>query len=606
MNKKTTQIEKPEKRINHYKSIIDMIQAGVNLIDKDGKIIYVNDAYCKMHKYTKNELIGKSLEVILPKQGQIDVLKNYKKIINKEKNQPYTIESANIRRDGSAFPVLISWNYLSRDNKLDGMVAVIQDLTNIKAVEEALKESEEKYRSLVENISDFLWEIDENGKYTYVSSKSKDLYSYPPKELLGSTIWDSIIDNDTESAELLKKAIDNRIAFSHIEIVKEKKDKEIIVIETSGIPVYNKNDEFKGFWGIDRDITAQKKINEINLEIKQLKDRLEKRDYLEYIMGDSDKIKDVHRAVEKVAKTDFSVIITGETGTGKEIIVNAIHSFSSREKNPLISIDCGALPETLIESELFGSIKGAFTGATETKEGAFQLANGGTIFLDEISNLSFDMQKKLLRVLQEKEVRKVGSLKKDQLNIRIICASNENIQELVDSGKFRKDLFFRLNEFSIFVPPLRDRKEDIPILIQRFIKEIANQLNSPLKNITKEAIDLLCNYSWPGNVRELKNSLKKAFVISDKEIRSEHFEYYFQKYSPETNTFLLYDINSSDFDFKDIIKRYSEKIEREIIQETLNKFKGNKSKAAKFLKIDYKTLLKKVSDYGIKCMELIP
>lgn len=603
MNKKITQIEKSEKRINHYKSIIDMIQAGINLVDKDGKIIYVNDAYCKMHKYTKDELIGKSLEVVLPKQGQIDVLKRYKKIINKEINQSYTVESANIRRDGSTFPVLISWNYLLRENKLDGMVAVIQDLTNIKAVEDALKESEEKYRSLVENIGDFIWEIDENGNYTYVSSKSKDLYAYPPKELLGSTIWDSIIDKGTETAELLKKAIDNRIAFSHIEIVKEKKDKEIIVIETSGIPVYNKNNEFKGFWGIDRDITAQKKINEINQEIKQLKDRLEKRDYLEYIMGDSDKIKEVHRAVEKVAKTDFSVIITGETGTGKEIIVNAIHSFSSREKNPLISIDCGALPETLIESELFGSIKGAFTGAIETKEGAFQLANGGTIFLDEISNLSIDMQKKLLRVLQEKEVRKVGSLKKDQLNIRIICASNENIQELVDSGKFRKDLFFRLNEFSIFVPPLRDRKEDIPILIQRFLKEIANQLNSPLKNITKDAIEILCNYNWPGNVRELKNSLKKAFVISDKEIKPEHFEYYFQKYSPETNSFLFYDINGNDFDFKEIIKRYSEKIEKEIVQETLNKFKGNKSKVAKFLKIDYKTLLKKVSEYGIKCME---
>ena len=590
---------KPEKSINHYKSIIDMIQAGVNLIDKDGKIIYVNDAYCKMHNYSKEELIGKSLELVLPKQGQVDVLKRYKKIINKEINQSYTVESANIRRDGSTFPVLISWNYLLRDGNLDGMVSVIQDLSKIRAVEEALKESEEKYRSLIENIGDFIWEINEEGKYTYVSPKSKALYGYSQKELLGIKIWDNIIEKGTESITALKNTINTKTAFSHIEIIKIKKDGEIIVIETSGIPIYNKKNQFKGFWGIDRDITAQKKIKEIDLEIKKLKERLEKRDYLEYIMGDSDKIKEVHKAVEKVAKTDFSVIITGETGTGKEIIANAIHHFSNREFKPLISVDCGAIPETLIESELFGNIKGAFTGAIETKEGAFQLANGGTIFLDEITNLSLEMQKKLLRVLQEKEVKKIGSTKKEELDIRVITASNENIMDCVEEGKFRKDLFFRLNEFTINVPCLKERIEDIPILIQRFLKEISYQLNSPIKNITREAIQLLCNYNWPGNVRELKNSLKKAFVISDKEIKSEHFDFYPQKDSKKINPTISIDINNNEFDFKEVVKSHTEKVEKEIINNTLNKFKGNKSKTARFLKIDYKTLLKKISDYVI-------
>jgi PAS domain S-box-containing protein len=589
----------PEKSINHYKSIIDMIQAGINLIDKNGKIIYVNDAYCKMHNYSKEELIGKSLELVLPKQGQVDVLKRYKKIINKEINQSYTVESANIRRDGSTFPVLISWNYLLKDGNLDGMVSVIQDLSKIRAVEEALKESEEKYRSLIENIGDFIWEINEEGQYTYVSPKSKALYGYTQKELLDFKIWDNIIEKESESTTILENSINKKTAFSHIEVIKIKKDGEIIVIETSGIPIYDKNNQFKGFWGIDRDISAQKKIKEIDLEIKKLKERLEKRDFLEYIMGDSDKIKEVHRAVEKVGKTDFSVIITGETGTGKEIIANAIHQFSNREFKSLISVDCGAIPETLIESELFGNIKGAFTGAVETKEGAFQLANGGTLFLDEITNLSLEMQKKLLRVLQEKEVKKIGSSKKEELDIRIITASNENIMDCVEEGKFRKDLFFRLNEFTITVPPLKERKEDIPILIQRFLKEISYQLNSPIKNISKEAIQLLCNYNWPGNVRELKNSLKKAFVISDKEIKSEHFDFSPQKNTVKNNSPISIDINNNEFDFKEIIKSHIEKIEKDIIQEALNKFNGNKSKTARFLKIDYKTLLKKISDYVI-------
>ena len=330
-------------------------------------------------------------------------------------------------------------------------------------------------------------------------------------------------------------------------------------------------------------------------------------------MGDSDKIKEVHRAVEKVAKTDFSVIIIGETGSGKEIIANAIHTFSNREKKPLINVDCGAIPESLIESELFGSVKGAYTGAVETKEGAFQLANGGTIFLDEIANLSLEMQKKLLRVLQEKEVKKIGSSKKEELDIRIITASNENIKELAESNNFRKDLFYRLNEFSITVPPLRERKEDIPMLIERFLKEISNQLDAPMKNISKEAIESLCNYDWPGNVRELKNSLKKAFVISDKEIKPEHFDFSPEVVCIEEQPDKSIDIENKDFDFKEYVKAYSEKIEKEILLEVLNKFKGNRSKTARFLKIDYKTLLKKINRlwnkrYGINSiiMYLIP
>ena len=466
-----------EKQIEQFETIFDTVQAGINVVDVNGKILFVNNAYCRMNGYSKQELIGRSLARILPDQDPKKGLEQYKKIIRKEIVKPTTVESFNIRRDGTSFPVLISWNYLVKDNELQGMVTVVQDTTEIKKIKNALEHSKE--------------------------------------------------------------------------------------------------------------------------EIKKLKSALKKREYLEYIMGDSPQIKEVHKAVENVAKTDFSVIIYGETGTGKEIIAEAIHSFSDREKKPLISVDCGAIPETLIESELFGYTKGSFTGATETRDGAFQKANNGTIFLDEITNLSSEMQKKLLRALQEREVQKIGSTRKEKLDIRIISASNEDITQMVKDSSFRKDLFFRLNEFLIKIPPLRDRKDDIPILTQRFIKEICSKLKIETKSISNNALKVLYENNWQGNVRELKNTLKRAVVISEKNIEPYHFEFIdsFENLHPDSSEEIEIDLESEQgIDLKAVLKENSAKIEKQIVKKALDKFKGNKSKTARFLKIDYKTMLSKVRD----------
>ncbi len=461
-------------------TILDTIQAGINVVDTQGKIIYVNDAYCRMNNYTREEMLGKSLALILPEQDHREGLEHYKKIIRKKTDRQFTVESFNIRRDGSSFPVLISWNYLEENGELEGMVTVVQDISKLVKTEQSLKKSKQ--------------------------------------------------------------------------------------------------------------------------EVRQLKAKLEKREYLEYIMGDSSEIREVHKAVEKVARTDFSVVICGETGTGKEIIAEAIHNFSHREKKPFVSIDCGAIPETLIESELFGHTKGAFTGAVDTRNGAFQNANRGTIFLDEITNLSLDMQKKLLRVLQAKEVQKIGSTKKEHLNIRVISASNEDIVEMVKQGRFRRDLFYRLNEFIIYVPPLRERKGDIPLLTQRFLKEICAQLKCKRKSISKPAMRLMYDYEWSGNVRELKNALKRAIVISEAEIKPEHFDLISTVGKPVTYPIDRVELDISDYqelDLKGVVKEHSAKIEKEIIQKALHQFNGNKSKTARFLHIDYKTILQKIHNYGI-------
>ena len=457
----------------HYKIVFDTLQSGINAVDINGKILYVNSTYCKMHGYTKNELIGQSIEMILPDKDKKDGLKNFKRIVSKKIKRSFVVKSFNRRKNGKLFPVILAWNYLMEDEKLIGMITTVQDITEMTETQAELEKTKE--------------------------------------------------------------------------------------------------------------------------EIKQLQSKLAKREYLEYLMGDSKKIKTIHRITEKVAATDFSVIIIGETGTGKEIVGQAIHKFSNRENKPIISIDCGAITESLIESELFGYVKGAFTGAYETRDGAFQRANGGTIFLDEIGNLSIEMQKKLLRVLQEKEVQKIGSTRKEKLDVRIIAATNEKFAEKVKNGEFRKDLYFRLNEFTVKLPSLKERKEDIPLLVHRFVNELCLKLKINSKKISSSALKKLNDYSWPGNVRELKNALKRALIICDNEILPEHLDLSGLNNSEVyTQNITSFDFEFNDcFDFKKVVKNYTKSIEYEIIQKTLSKFNGNKSKAARFLSIDYKTMLKK-------------
>lgn len=330
-------------------------------------------------------------------------------------------------------------------------------------------------------------------------------------------------------------------------------------------------------------------------EVRNLRSRLERREFLEHIMGKSEEIRAVYQAVERVAWTDFSVLIYGETGTGKEIIAQAIHEYSSRRDKPFVAVDCGAIPETLMESEMFGYRKGAFTGAEETREGHFQRANGGTLFLDEISNLPKGLQKKLLRSLEERKIRKVGSSIEESIDVRFISSTNTPLEDLIERDKFRKDLYYRLNEYTIRIPPLRERKEDIPFLAQHFLEQVQKELGEEGKKLSKKALDLLYDYHWPGNVRELKHVIRRASLTDSKVITESHISL------PATEKPGLCEVKEiqlnlqKNMDLKEMLSEF----EKNIIKQAINEFGGNKSKTARFLNIDYKTLLKKIKIYGI-------
>jgi two-component system response regulator AtoC len=309
------------------------------------------------------------------------------------------------------------------------------------------------------------------------------------------------------------------------------------------------------------------------------------------IIASSPQMLDIFKLIEKVANYNTTVLITGKSGTGKELIAKAIHYNGSRKDKPFIAINCGAIPETLLESELFGHVKGAFTDAVRSKSGLFEEADGGTIFLDEIGELPKELQVKLLRVLQEGELRKVGDSKSRKIDVRVIAATARDLSVEIKKGNFREDLFYRLNVVPVTIPPLRERQGDIPLLVNHFTVIYAKKFGRPIKGVDDEAMKYLISYQWPGNVRELENVIERAIILADDDmIKSENLPFIKEPSAisrqPSANTGLS-------------IKRAEEAIEKELITKALEMTQGNKTKAAELLEISHRALLYKIKGYGL-------
>lgn len=326
---------------------------------------------------------------------------------------------------------------------------------------------------------------------------------------------------------------------------------------------------------------------ELFRENRQLRRELDRRYSFSEIIGTSMALQAVFRLVEKVAATNTNILIQGESGTGKELIARAIHHNSPRTDRPFVAINCGALPETLLESELFGHTKGAFTGAVANKLGLFRSAEGGTVFLDEVGEITPAMQVRLLRAIQEHEVTPVGSSTAINFDARIICATNRDLEREVAEGRFREDLFYRLNVIEIHLPPLRERREDIPLLVRNFITRTAREQSSTEKGIDPEALSALINYNWPGNVRELQNAIERAFTLSGEQIDVDSLP-------PRVRDATSHAATVRD---PDGLRPTLEEIERRHILDTLASVNQDKARAANILGIDLSTLYRKLKRY---------
>jgi len=317
-------------------------------------------------------------------------------------------------------------------------------------------------------------------------------------------------------------------------------------------------------------------------------------------MGPSDKVARLAAEVHSVAQSDYSVVIVGETGSGKELVAKAIHGDSARSKAPFIAVDCGAIPEPLLESELFGHEKGSFTGAERQKLGKFQLAEGGTLFLDELANLPLGSQAKLLRVIQDRLLYRVGGTEPVKVDIRFVLATNSNLWELVDSGAFRSDLYWRLSEFTIALLPLRERIEDIPYLAKRFL-DLANiELDKTLSGFTEEAVTALIFHRWPGNVRQMRSAIRRAALTAKEVITEKDLGISLSTTHEIRATTGVKGPSWEDASLREIVQQSVFAVEKAVITEVLKFTGGNKARAARLLKVDYKTLHTKVRKYGIQ------
>lgn len=327
-----------------------------------------------------------------------------------------------------------------------------------------------------------------------------------------------------------------------------------------------------------------------------LKDEIASKLGIPQIIGKSRGITEVAQSVQKVSPGKTTVLLLGESGTGKELFARAIHNMSPRRQFPFVPINCAAIPRELLESELFGHEKGSFSGASMSKPGKFELADKGTVFLDEIAEMDMALQAKILRVLQEGEIERVGGIKYIKIDVRIVAASNKDIEKAVEENRFREDLFYRLNVFPIVIPPLRERADDIPLLAEYFIQKYCSELKTSQKTLSRDALDILMNYSWKGNVRELENCVERAIILcSGDTINGDHV-------SLSRHTFVKTMIENIPMDktLEETSKEATRIAETERIIRALKETKGNKSRAAELLQVSYKTLLTKIKDYVIE------
>lgn len=343
---------------------------------------------------------------------------------------------------------------------------------------------------------------------------------------------------------------------------------------------------------IKRSLENQRLIAENML----LKDKLSGQLGMPTIIGKSSVMLEVANNIQRVAQTKTTALLLGESGTGKELFARAIHFLSPRKEHPFIPINCAAIPRELLETELFGHEKGSFTGAENKKLGKFELADKGTIFLDEIGEMDMSLQSKILRVLQEGEIERVGGTKPIKVDVRIITATNKNLEAAVADRSFREDLYYRLSVFPITIPPLRDRKEDVPALVEHAISKYSAEMKIPKKNITPDAMEILKNYQWKGNVRELENVIERALILCDGDtITQEHM-----RLTPSISTETTpYDV-PLDGTLNDAAKAALRIAESLRIKKALEETHGNKSRAAELLKVSYKTLLTKIKEYKIE------
>jgi len=535
-----------EKAQEYAESIVETIREPLIVLTPDLKVLSANRSFYETFRVAPEETEGRFIFDIGNHQWNIPALRELlEKIIPQNtKFNDFNVENT-FPHIGRKIMILNARRIYQKDKSKGSILLAFEDITEHKKAEEALKNSEKQYRRLFETAQDGILILDaETGQITDVNPFLVDMLGYSHNDFLGKKLWEIGVFKDIEASKTAFLELQQKGYVRYKDLPLETKDGRSVAVEfVSNVYLVNHH---KVIQCNIRDITERKVIAEalreahndleqrvegrtVELrtalaEIIILKEQLEaeniyfrnenksKHKY-EHIIGESDGLKYALYRAEQVAPTNTTVLILGETGTGKDLIAASIHNMSSRRERPLITVNCAALPGNLIESELFGREKGAFTGADTRQIGRFEIANGSTLFLDEIGELPMELQAKLLRAIQNNEFERLGSSTTIKVDIRIVATTNRILDEEVRKGRFRQDLYYRLNVFPITVPPLRQRKEDIPMMVNAFIERYSRKMGKQITSIHKDTLKTLQDYPWPGNVRELENIIERAVIL---------------------------------------------------------------------------------------------
>lgn len=561
-----------EETLKRYQSFLNEIEDGVGETDLQGNLTFVTDAGCRIWGYSRQELFGSNFKSYVDETGVQLLKKMYNKVY--ETGKPVRFMHDIICKDGTVKIVEDSVSPIFQDDgAIIGFRSVQRDVTDREKAQKEIHAHRRRLEAIFSSVSDAIIMIDSDMRIIEANKSTEGICGFSIKDT-GGKVFSKLSGQCGRACygvltQTLKKK--KNISGHIIECAFVGKDHQLVSINSWPI-LDQKGDLMGAVMGI-RDVTI---LNDLQKELRE-------RHQFHNIIGQSNKMQAVYKLLENLADIDTTVMVTGESGTGKELVARAIHYEGQRALKPFIAVNCSALSENLLESELFGHVQGAFTGAIKDKMGRFEAAQGGTILLDEIGDISLLVQLKLLRVLQEKIIERVGEHLARRVDARIIVCTNKNLKEKVAAGEFRDDLYYRLKVVQIELPPLRSRLEDVPLLANHFIAVFNKKFNKKVKGVSQDVLSLFMSYNWPGNIRELEHVIEHAFILCRRElIMLEH---------------LPRDIvEAIDQDWHSAHHLFSGKktLSMDEILGVLKKTDGNKAKAARLLGINRRTLYRKL------------
>lgn len=558
--------------------LLDQLNIAAFTVDLNRKITTINDAAVTLMELEGIDILGRDcLEVFCGVPCLISCLAN----VNKGRMKPAADDLILRENDPEPMIIRLSTPIHDKDGKMVGCLTILQDNTPLANLISRVHHEERSLKIILDNLDIGIFTVNRGGYITFFNTAAETISGYGRRQVLGNPFSMLFSRDDKSDRGMLKKAINTRKKQVNHGGSMVTPDGEPVPIRATYMPMENEQGKIVGGLATIQDLTLAQQLDQV------ISDRYT----FHQMVGKDPKILKIFEKVAVVAGTDATVLIEGDTGTGKDMLAKVIHSASRRSKKPFIKVNCAALPDNLLESEMFGYVRGAFTGAERDKPGRFSEADGGTIFLDEIGDLPLSLQAKLLRVLEDQEFYPLGSRHTEKVDVRIISATNRGLEKLVEKNLFRNDLFYRLNVMRIELPPLKHRRADLPILIRQIMRRLtASKADSP-SGISEEAMTVLLNYDYPGNVRELENVLEHALIICQSDlIETKHLpEYLYKKMSVPKGECI---------DFGSEVEN-EENSERRRLLNSLEKNQWNRGKTATALNIDRSTLWRKMKKHHL-------